>query len=129
MLRTLLALPLLITACQGDETTSAYADPTAIYQLKEIDGKPFNATATLQFPEPGRITGEAPCNRFSGAQPLPYPWFKADAIAMTKRACPDLAQESLFVSTLSQMTLVEVSGATLILSTEGGRQMVFVAQE
>lgn len=125
-MRAALLIPLLLGYC-ADETTSGYADPATIYVLETIDGQPFQARATLSFPEARRISGDAPCNRFSGTQPAPYPWFEPGPIAATKRACPDLDAETAFFNALSQMTLVEVSGPVLVLSTPEGRSMVFRA--
>jgi heat shock protein HslJ len=55
----------------------------------------------------------------------PYPWFEAGDIAVTRRACPDLAAETAFFDALADMTLAEVAGDALILSTPDGREMVF----
>ena len=124
-MRLILLLPfLLATGCQSDETVAAYGGG-GLWLLTEIDGKVFPARATLGFPEPGRIAGTAPCNTYSGRMAAPYPWFEAGDIAVTRRACPDLAAETAFFDALADMTLAEVAGDTLILSTADGREMVF----
>jgi len=128
MFRLLLALPLLIAACQKDESISGYANPDATYVLQELNGTPFPAQATLRFPEPGKVTGQGPCNSFFAAQTVPYPWIKIENIAATKRACPDLAQESIYFQILTQMTLAEALGNTLILSNDNGAEMVFKSE-
>lgn len=115
----------VLAACQADETISGYADPLAEYVLQEIDGAPFTASATIRFPEPGQISGNAPCNLYSGTQTAPYPWFAPGPLLATKRACADLNAEVAFFDALSQMTLAEVSGGTLILSNDAGREMLF----
>lgn len=46
----------------------------------------------------------------------------------TKRACSDLDLESRFLAALREMTLSEVSGDILVLSTPAGREMVFAAR-
>lgn len=125
-MRRIFILPLLIaTACQGNETVAAYGAGNGIWQLTEIDGVAFPSRATLRFPEPGRIAGEAPCNTYMGRMDAPYPWFEAKDLAVTRRACPDLSAESAFFDGLAAMTLSEISGDTLILSTPGGREMIF----
>jgi heat shock protein HslJ len=116
---------LLTSACQRDETISAYGAGDKLWHLSEIDGKAFPSRATLSFSEPGRIAGVAPCNTYSGRMEAPYPWFEATEIAATRRACPDLAAEAAYFHALSAMTLAEVAGETLILSTPDGREMVF----
>ena len=115
---------LFLSACK-DETISGYADTGASWSLVEVDGVAFQAKATLGFPEKGRIVGNGPCNSYSAAQSAPYPWFDTGPIAATRRACPDLPSETTFFDALAQMSIVEVSGNTLILSNEDGREMVF----
>jgi len=128
-MRLLLTFPLLfgLLQCGGDETLSGYGASDAVWKLVEIDGQVFSANATMQFPEEGKITGEGPCNRFFGAQAEPYPWFKAENIASTRRACPDLDDETWMLQSLEKMTLAEVSANALILSNDAGGEMVFEA--
>lgn len=123
--------PLLVLAlagCLADETISGYAPEGAVFSLQSIDKTPFEASATISFPAQGRITGQAPCNSYFAMQTVPYPWFNVEAIGASKRACPDLMAEQTYFAALSDMTLSEVSGKTLILSNDMGRKMVFTAQ-
>ncbi|MFT6025395.1 MAG: heat shock protein HslJ [Ascidiaceihabitans sp.] len=120
---------LLISACRGDETVRAYGAADRIWVLDELDGKPFTARATLEFAEDGRISGQAPCNRYFAELTVPYPWFETGAIGATKMACPDLKAEAQFFKALDAMTLSEVLGNVLILSTPEGREMVFTSVE
>ena len=124
---SLLAISLPFVSC-SDETVSGYADPDAIYQLVEVAGTAFEARATITFPEEGRIAGDAPCNAWNATQSVPYPWFEVGPIAVTRRACPELEAEQVFLTTLAEMTLVEVQGPVLILSDDDGREMVFQAE-
>ena len=119
---------ILLAACK-DETISGYAEDGAVWQLESINGAAFKARATLTFPQPGKITGSGPCNRYFGKQTAPYPWFSVDGVASTKRACPDMRAESVFFESLRKMTLSEATGATLILSNDAGDQMIFKASE
>ncbi|MEM6406907.1 MAG: META domain-containing protein [Pseudomonadota bacterium] len=126
-LRLALLLPFLLGYC-SDETLTGYGAQGHVFVLVTINGEPFPARASIAFPEEGQITGQAPCNSFSATQEVPYPWFKAGPILATKRACPDLAQEQLFFDALSRMTLSEVTGPNLILSTAEGDRMEFTAK-
>lgn len=112
----------------ADETLSGYGASETQWVLQEIDGTPFDARAILEFPEEGVLRGQAPCNTFQGAQTVPYPWFQAEDIAVTRMACPDLEAEAMFLTTLQEMTLAEVGTDTLFLSNDAGRKMVFSAQ-
>ncbi|VAV89674.1 FIG00992850: hypothetical protein [hydrothermal vent metagenome] len=113
---------------RGDESLAAYGAAQANWRLVEIDGQPFNARATLDFTDEGALSGQAPCNTYSGKQSAPYPWFTAENIVVTQMACVDLAAETAYFEALTAMTLSEVSGGTLILSSYEGREMVFTAQ-
>ncbi|WP_420556813.1 META domain-containing protein [Roseovarius sp.] len=130
-MRGLLTVPLVVSLlnCSGDETLSGHGAADRTWQLEELDGTAFDSTATITFPEEGKIVGEAPCNRYFAAQLQPYPWFEAAEIGTTRRACPDLAQETAFLDALGAMSLAEVTETTLILSTPEGREMIFRAAE
>lgn len=115
------ALALLATCT--DESLTGYG--TGRYILHEIDGTAYSAKAVLELGEDGAISGEAPCNLFSGALQSPYPWFEVGPLAVTRRACPQMREEQVFFASLEEMTLAEVSEGVLILSNEAGREMVF----
>lgn len=117
-----------LTACQEDETISGYILSETEWALVEMGGAPFAAHATIAFPKAGKITGQAPCNRYFADQTAPYPWFEVGQIGATKMACPDLSAETEFFAGLARVTLSEVSGDTLILSTDDGFEMVFRLQ-
>lgn len=123
----LLPALLLAAACSGDETLSAYGAAGKMWQLHSIDGKAYAASASLRFPEPGKITGRGPCNSFHGAQTAPYPWFTVAALAVTRAACAELAAETAFLQALQEMTQAEAAGDVLILSSDAGREMLFKA--
>ena len=123
---TLMCLALL--ACK-DETVAGYGALDTPWRLVEIDGQAFPAQATLRFGTDGEISGSAPCNRYFGRQTAPYPWFAAEELGTTRRACPALAHETAYLSALAAMTLSEVAGDTLILSNDAGREMVFRAAQ
>lgn len=124
----LLTLIFLLDACtSGDESLYAYGAADKTWVLQELGGEPFTEKATLIFSEPGALGGEAPCNSYGGRQTAPYPWFKASEIISTKRACPALPAETRYFRALENMTLSEVLEDKLILSTDDGDEMVFVA--
>jgi len=124
-----LALAALIPACQKDETVHAYGAADRVWDLVEINEKPFTAKAELRFPEAGRIAGTAPCNSYSASMQVPYPWFETGPIISTRKACKDLQAEGTYLTKLGEMTLSEVLGDILILSDEDGQTMVFNARD
>lgn len=121
----LLALTALLAACRQDETISAYAGKGSTWRLDAIDDNPASGTATISFPKEGRITGKAPCNRYTAGQGATYPWFSLTDLVAIKAACPALAAESVYFAALALMAFAEVQGDVLILSGEGGRSMTF----
>ena len=121
----ILSLLSFIPACQADETLRAYGAADKVWVLSEINDAPFTANATLTFPDAETIAGSAPCNRYTAGMTVPYPWFEVGPIAATKRGCPELSQEALFFQTLTEMSLSEVLGDILILSTPEGQKMIF----
>lgn len=118
-----------LSQCGKDETVGGYGAADQVWELRELDGTAFTAQATLTFPEPGKIAGQAPCNSYSGKMDAPYPWFDAEQMAVTRRACPELADETTFLAALDEMSLSEVSGNTMILTNNAGREMLFKASE
>jgi heat shock protein HslJ len=125
MFRFFLSLPILLAACLKDETISGYVDQTATFQLVEINGAKFTATATLSFPEQGRISGQAPCNSYNATQTAPYPWFELGPIRATLSTCPEMAEENEFFETLTRMTLIETLADVVILRNDEAEEMLF----
>lgn len=128
-MRRLLTFPLLFSLfqCGQDETLSGYGASDIDWALVEINKTAFTATATLRFPEEGVITGDAPCNSFTGTQTAPYPWFEVTDVAVTRTTCANIAAEAQMLSMLQTMTLVEVSPNAMILTNDAGDEMVLRA--
>ena len=125
MFRLFLSLPIILNTCLKDETISGYTDTSTEFQLTQISGQPFTATATISFPKKGTVVGKGPCNSYSATQSAPLPWFEIGPIASTRRMCPEMKAETEFFAALSAMTQIEVSGPVLILRNDTGSEMVF----
>ncbi|MEO9573227.1 MAG: META domain-containing protein [Tateyamaria sp.] len=119
----------LIPACQSDETVAAYGGADATWILVKIGGAPFAERATLEFGEDGQVSGQAPCNRFTFTNSLPYPWFETGPIAATKMACPNLEAENTFLTSLSAMTRVVIADGQMVMANDEGGEMVFKPSE
>jgi len=96
-----------------------------VWNLIEMNGAPVSTIITLTFPEPGKLTGDAPCNRYFGVMWGDYPWFRADRIASTRRACPNLALETRYLQTLRTVTQADAGAHHLILTGDNGQSLVF----
>jgi len=116
-----------LAACARDETITGYGALGLSWTLTEINETPFDASATLTFPEAGRLAGRAPCNSFTAEITKPYPWFGTGPVAVTRALCPDQPKEDVFFKSLAVMEIAEVTGDTLILSTSDGQTMIFKA--
>lgn len=117
------ALLLLLAATPA--AAQDWGGPEAVWRLTEMSGTQAPAGVELRFPEPGRISGKAPCNSFSGPLEGAYPAFQAGALAATRMACPDLEVEARFFELLSAMTAGLVEGDAMILTDGSGRHLVF----
>lgn len=126
-MKQLLPALVLLAACQISDKTLAGHGALGQWQLTEINGTPFAASATITFQEDGKVSGNAPCNSFGATQTAPYPWFELSPVFSTKRACNDLAAENAFLGALQNMSLAEVSGNVLVLSNDAGNTMEFTA--
>lgn len=119
----------LLPACQSDETVAAYGAAGYTWTLVELNGVSFTSRATLSFGEDGQVSGQAPCNRFTFTNTLPYPWFETGPVASTRMACPDLAAEGAFFESLSAMTRVVMGENAMVMANDAGGEMVFTPSE
>ena len=123
-MRYLMAL-LLLLGCTSDETLTGYAPHGVAFTLSRVNDQPANIAATLTLSANGAIRGQGPCNGYFSQITAPYPWFELDAIAATRRACPNLAAETQYFDLLKSMTLAEVAGGTILLSNDAGQSLEF----
>jgi heat shock protein HslJ len=121
----LLILCLLLAACQTDETVSGQTTAGDIWVLIRIEDVPVDPRITIQFPEEGRVAGQAPCNSYSGAQTAPLPWIDIGPLAVTRRACPHLDLETTYFQSLDKMAFVETLGDTMLMTAEDGTELEF----
>ncbi|WP_247744790.1 META domain-containing protein [Shimia sp. R11_0] len=119
------AMALVLANCGPSETVTQYGGSTYDWRLTEIDGTEVTYQATLELSENGAVDGAGPCNGFSGSQSAPYPWIDIQIDFVEELYCADIDHEEAYLAALSEMSLVEVAGTTMIMSNEAGRQMVF----
>lgn len=124
-------IPFLLSACviqtqapEPDDDADTGQD-VAIYQLVELNGRPFLPNANIHFEGEGRIAGEAPCNLWTANQVATYPRFNVENLIATKRFCEDMSEETVFFSALSVANRQSLSNGVLILTDARGRRMVF----
>lgn len=98
-----------------------------LWRLDAMDGAPVVAEITLDLSAPGRLAGQAPCNRYFADVAGDLPDFRPGPIAATRMACPDLATESGYLQALGTMTRAELTiGLSLRLTGPGNRSLTFL---
>ncbi|MCX7558657.1 META domain-containing protein [Sulfitobacter sp. F26204] len=125
----LLALILMLTVFQPDETLRRYGGADHEWHLVTLDGRRLDATTTLMFPERNQITGQAPCNRYTATNTTPYPWIDIGPIAATRMACPDLADETAYFAALEAVNVVVIEDNLMTMSDEEGPRLVFKSRD
>ena len=120
-MRKLIAL-LALSACM-----QAPAQPvaTGVYRLTSINSAPFAARATISFATPGQVSGNAPCNSYSGQLTAALPEFATSGIMSTEMGCAALADEGVFFAALATMTRADTAATQVVLSNPAGGRMVF----
>ncbi len=121
-MRPLLAL-LALTACIQ---TADQPRADGIYRLISIDGQPFAARATISFPAPDTVAGNAPCNSYGAQLTASLPQFETDGFISTEIACDALVDEGVFFAALTIMTQATVTAGNVTLTNPAGGRMVFV---
>lgn len=90
--------------------------PGTTWKLVELNGEPFTAQATATLTPEGRVTGQAPCNAFNATYVGHWPDLRFNAVARTKMACPELAQETAFFAALNKVTHAEMLSDSMLLT-------------
>ena len=88
------------------------------WTLTRIDGFPVTFTATLDLSQPGKLTGQAPCNSYGGTLSAEGQKFIPGPILSTKMACDELADENLYLQALQMTESAVVAGDLLTLTGE-----------
>ncbi|MGZ6059856.1 MAG: META domain-containing protein, partial [Myxococcaceae bacterium] len=92
------------------------------WELVDLGGTPVmdDRRPTLEFPEAGRVAGNASCNRYSGSVELGDGTIRVGQLATTRMACtPEVdAQEKAFLVALQNARRTEVVGGQLVVQTE-----------
>jgi heat shock protein HslJ len=96
------------------------------WELRDLGGTPVleDRRPTLSFFEPGRIAGNASCNRFTSAAEVGDGTIKVEPLAVTKMACtPEIdAQERAYLAALQNASRTELVGGQLVVHCESLEQ-------
>jgi heat shock protein HslJ len=92
------------------------------WELRDLGGTPVldDRRPTLSFVEPGRISGNASCNRYGGGADVGDGTIKVSPLAVTKMACtPEIdSQERAYLAALQNAYRLELAGKELVVHTD-----------
>ncbi|MDV6316719.1 META domain-containing protein [Idiomarina sp. HP20-50] len=116
----------MYSGCGGD---SEWLLQGAVWQLSQFEGQAIHSKPpTIQFLEDGQLAGFNGCNRYFGHYNMGGELAQLRITGSTKMACSDTADElsRRFSEVLGRVYQVNIDDkGRLILSTRGGRKMVF----
>lgn len=95
-----------------------------VFTLIAVESQPAPYRADLRLAE-GKITGQAPCNRFFGALAYDATGFRIDNIGATRMACPDLDQEAAFFALLDKTRQIDRREGQITLLDGAGLQLLY----
>jgi heat shock protein HslJ len=96
------------------------------WRLEELGGTPAQGgvEATLEFPEAGKASGRASCNRFFGAVEISGSSIRFGPLAATKMSCGSAAdaQERRYLDALQAAERFDFDGPALRIHSRGVEQ-------
>lgn len=123
-----LAATASLAACQdAGERSVSMLRPGSSFTVARIDGTPAPAGVTLDVGESGRVTGRAPCNRYSGQLTQSGGAMTVSGTVMTRMACaePDrMMAETRFGMALGSITAARRSADGIALVDPEGRERI-----
>lgn len=123
-----LAATATLAACQdAGQRSVALLRPGASFTVARIDGAPAPAGVTLEVGEGGRVTGRAPCNRYSGQLTESGGAMTVSGVVMTRMACADADRnlaETRFGNALGSVTAARRTGEDIVLADSEGRERI-----
>ncbi|MTE00426.1 META domain-containing protein [Paracoccus sp. YIM 132242] len=126
--RTLAALAAAaaLAACQdAGERSVAMLRPGSSFTVARIDGAPAPAGVTFEVGEGSRVTGRAPCNRYSGQLTESGGAMTVSGTVMTRMACGEadrMMAETRFGIALGSVTAARRTGEGIALTDPEGRE-------
>lgn len=90
--------------------------PGTEWRLVALGGVPFTESVTATLTSDGRVTGAAPCNRFTAAYTGRWPDLSFSPVASTRRMCPDMEAETEFFAVLGRVNRAALGADGLVLT-------------
>ena len=122
------AIVAALAACQDTgERSAAMLRPGSSFTVARIDGAPAPAGVTLEIGEGGRVTGRAPCNRYSGQLTENGGAMAISGTVMTRMACAEADRnlaEARFGNALGGITAARRTGDGVALVDPEGKERI-----
>lgn len=122
----ILAAMASLAACQdAGERSVSMLRPGASFTVARIDGAPAPAGVTFEVGEGGRVTGRAPCNRYSGQLTESGGAMTVSGTVMTRMACAEADRnlaEARFGTALGSITAARRTTEGIVLVDPEGRE-------
>lgn len=130
MTRSLAVLALVgaLAACQdAGERAISILRPGSSFTVARIDGAPAPAGVTFEVGEGSRVTGRAPCNRYSGQLTQSGGAMTVSGLVMTRMACAEADRnlaEMRFGNALGSVTAARRTADGIALIDPEGRERI-----
>jgi heat shock protein HslJ len=118
-----------ISSIKESKAATAAVTPGSTFKLSGTDWKledlgvvaADHGTATLSFPESGKIAGNGSCNRFFGSAEINGDAIKLGGMGSTRMACPEpvMTQESKYLEALQAAERFEWKDPYLLVYCKG----------
>ena len=129
-LSLLLAASVFLLGCDAEKKPVKAAVPVPAtnlvgtqWSLEDLAGQAVtaDARATLTFPENGRVSGNASCNRFTGPGQVNGSSLKIGNLALTRMLCEPTAneQEQRYIKALGDAERFEIKDDKLLIYVKG----------
>ncbi|WP_232215689.1 MULTISPECIES: META domain-containing protein [unclassified Paracoccus (in: a-proteobacteria)] len=112
-----LALVLTLAGCMPD--SEAAAPIPGAYTLIAVEGLEVSGTPSLHIAEDGTVSGQGPCNLFTGRNKAALPALDLGALATTRRACLQEGGEHAFFQALGAVREARREGGELVMTGPG----------
>jgi heat shock protein HslJ len=123
---------LLLVGCARARVAAPAPDVPLVgtaWSVEQVDGQAADrAASTVRF-EPGRVSGRAGCNQYSGYLQAAGEALRVSETRTTRMACaaPVMEQETRFLAALAAVRTVRAEGDRLLLRDDGGRVRLVLA--
>lgn len=120
-----------LAACQdAGQRSVAMLQPGDSFTVARIDGAPAPDGVTFEVGPGGRITGRAPCNRYSGQLTEGGGAMAASGLVITRMACLDPVRtlaETRFVNAMGAVTAAQRTAGGPVLVDPQGKERIALA--